>query len=390
MRIGIDVRALMEGKTTGVQVYITNLLHALLKIDQKNEYVLFANSFTPSPTLPPRGRENIKEFPSLDGRGKGRVRGDKAQYKFFRYPNKLFIPAQKFLNFPKLDRLLGGVDLFFSPHWRTTALSAKTPLVVTFHDLSFEVIPEFFTPWKRMWHRFMDYRGAARRADKIIAVSQSTKDDLVNLYKVSPGKIRVIYSGLPPAPAGYHRLVYDTPAKFQNLPAGYFLSFCTFEPRKNLTGVLAAYEAYRHRNKNPRPLVLGGASGWKVKLPKDTVFFKDVNESEKAYLYQNAFALLSLSYYEGFGFPVLEAAARGVPVIASYATSHAEIGKDFALFVNPLRPCQVAQAMLVLEQEPEFYSKLKTQGLKASQGFTWEKTARETLKLFEECALESI
>lgn len=361
MRIGIDIRALMEGKTTGVQVYITNLLQALFEIDQKNEYVLFANSFTPF----------LNPFP-----GRGNVK-----LKIFRYPNKLFIPSQKFLGYPKIDRLLGGVDLFFSPHWRTAALSRGIPLVVTFHDLSFEIMPEFFTLWKRMWHGFMDYRGAARRADKIIAVSESTKDDVVNLYGVPTEKIQVIYSGVER---------HEGNAAGLN-PKDYFLYLGTFEPRKNILSVIEAYAQYRRQTPNPRPLVLAGARGWKVKMPKLAKDLRhcisirqNVTDEEKSALYQHAFALLSLSFYEGFGFPLLEAAVRGVPVIASYATSHGEIGKDFAVFVNPLRPGQTAGGMLVLEQEPGLYSKLKGQGLAAAGEFTWEKTARETLELFQQ------
>ncbi len=370
MRIGIDIRALMENRMTGVQVYIKNLLEALFKIDRENEYVLFANSFTP-PLIP-----FLNEG--------GRERRWNVEYRIFRYPNKLFIPAQKHLHWPKIDKLLGGIDLFFSPHWRMAALSPGIPLVITFHDLSFEVMPNFFTLRQRLWHKFMDYRGAARKASKIIAVSESTKQDLARIYNISQAKIEVIYSGVEPLQVANH-----------SSPEKYFLYLGTFEPRKNLEAVLVAYQKYCDSSEIKRPLVLAGSSGWKTnlhippKLRNQIKLRQSVSEEEKAFLYQNAFALLFLSYYEGFGFPVLEAASAGAPVISSFATSLAEIAGSFALLVNPFRPSQVAAAMLALEEDEKLYQSLRNKGLQAAKEFTWKKTAKQTLELFTKlCALE--
>jgi alpha-1,3-rhamnosyl/mannosyltransferase len=136
-------------------------------------------------------------------------------------------------------------------------------------------------------------------------------------------------------------------------------------------------------------LVLAGSSGWKsnLKIPTELkdriVILKDVDQKQKEQLYENSFAFLFLSFYEGFGFPVLEAASAGLPVISSFATSLQEIGRDFALMVNPFRPAQVADAMLILENEPGFCDKLKTRGLEAAKKFSWEKTASRTLEVFK-------
>ncbi|TSA45778.1 glycosyltransferase family 1 protein [bacterium] len=405
MRIGIDVRALMEGKTTGVEAYITNLLHALFELDKSNQYLLFANSFT-----------NIEKF--LPKFGYPNV-----QYRIFRKPNKFFNLSQKFFSTPKIDKLLGGVDLFFSPHWRYAALSPEVPLIVTFHDLSFKFLPEYFTFWQRIWHRFMDYEYAAKRADRIIAVSESTKKDIIDVFGVADEKIRVIYSGINNASV-IARSVLDSSlrgsasdrsnpndneiasSRFEsglamtgnkkdarndialNLPPKYFLSLGTFEPRKNAQGVLAAYKEYREKSKIKLPLVLAGSSGWKIKkeLPNDEniIVIENFPENAKSALLQNSFALLFVSFYEGFGFPVLEAASAGIPVVAAYGTSIAEIGKDFALFANPLRPSEIAQAMLALENDSDYYNALKQRGIAASKNFAWDKTAGQVLKLFNE------
>ena len=358
MRIGIDIRALMEGRTTGVQVYITNLLHTLFKLDRSNRYILFANSF--------RDIENV--LPQFHYAN--------VELKLFRYPNKTFNLAQK-LGFPKIDRLLGGIDLFFAPHWREVALSKSTPLVVTFHDLSFEIVPSFFTLWQRVWHKFMDYQGAAKRANKIIAVSENTKQDLVGLYNVPTDKIRVIHPGVHPA-------------KFTDYNPKYFLFFGTFEPRKNLQTVLVAYEEYCEKSKVRLPLVLAGSSGWKssLKIPthlQDNIkVLQNVSEEHKIRLYEQAEALLFLSFYEGFGFPVLEAASIGVPVIASAIPSLLEIASDFAIFVSPFRSSQVAAAMISVEEDESYREMMRVKGIEAAKKYFWQDTARKTIKLFEE------
>ncbi len=364
MRIGIDIRALMEGKTTGVQIYVTHLLHALFQLDQVNQYFLFANSFADI-----KERVQVFDYPN-------------AKYKIFRYPNKLFILGQKFLASPKLDRMLGGIDLFFSPHWRTAALPANLPLVITFHDLSFEIMPEFFTLRQRLWHQFMNYREAAHRASLLVAVSHSTQQDLVRFYGIPEKKIRVIYPGV-----ALSSLPEAVP--LSDLPERYFLAFGTFEPRKNLEAVLAAYREYFKKSKVKLPLVLAGSSGWKTKLAipapigKFVKVLENVTEEEKSFLYRRAFALLFLSFYEGFGFPVLEAASQGVPVIGSFATSVAEVGSDFVLLVNPFRSSQIAEAMLSLEEDEPYRLRLRDRALAASSRFSWTKSAEEMLNLFE-------
>jgi len=361
MRIGIDIRALMEGKTTGVEVYVTNLLHALFKLDTVNQYVLFANNARPV---------KLPEF-----------RYPNVETRLTRYPNKFFNLCQKFLRWPKVNRLLGGVDLFFSPHWRVVALDSDVPLVVTFHDLSFEVMPSFFSRWQRIWHKFMNYREAARRAVRVIAVSESTRRDLLELYGVPEEKIRVIHSGVR---------LSEVVQPVADLPEQYFLALGTFEPRKNLTSVLAAYGEYCRQSRVSRRLVLAGSRGWNVHLLipdglRDKIFvIQDVTDAQKTYLYKRAFALLFLSFYEGFGFPILEAAKSGVPVIASFATSLPEIGADFMISVNPFRSSQVTECMLDLEEEPEYYSSLRARGAAGAENFTWDKTAAAVLALFQE------
>ena len=363
MRIAVDIRALMEGKTTGVEVYLTNLLRNIFEIDKNNEYILFANSFRKI-SLPEFKYPNVKIMVS-------------------RYPNKLFNLLQK-AGFLKIEKLVGKINVFFSPHWRVLALSPATPLVVTFHDLFFEIMPEFFTWRRRIWHWFMGYKRAASRADKIIAVSENTKQDLVELYGIEKEKIEVVYPGVENGSTG---------RKGEKGLENYFLYFGTFEPRKNIETVMAAYQQYHKDSGSKKPLVIAGSSGWKTKIRvpealKNKITIRlNVTEQEKDQLYHNAFGFIFPSFYEGFGFPILEAASGGLPVIASYNSSLAEVGRDFVFFANPFRPSGFARAMIELEQDEKLRGDLGDKGYRASQNFKWRTAAEKTLRLFEEVAV---
>ena len=360
MRIGVDIRALQENKTTGVQVYILNLLHNLFRIDTQNQYLLFSNAARPV-SVPPFDYPNV-------------------ELRSFRYPSKFLAVSQKYFRRPRVDRLLGGLDVFFSPHWRTLALSSSVPLVVTFHDLSFELVPEFFTMRQRLWHKFMGYPAAAAAAARIVAVSENTCADLAELYGIPKEKITVVYPGTPALAA---------PEPLPGLPEKFFLAFGTFEPRKNLDAAIAAHAIYQNESKTPLPLVLAGSAGWKgqPRVPKETrgvCVYPQISEGQKSELYRRAFALLFLSFYEGFGFPVIEAAAAKVPVVASVAASLSEIAGDFALLVNPFRPMQAARAMLELERDPSLRQRLGEAGQEAAARFSWDRAARSVLTLFQE------
>ena len=179
MKIGIDIRPLMEKPYFGVGEYTFHLLDNLFKIDQKNEYFLFYNSLK-SVT------ENLPKW-------------DYPHVKFigFRWPNKFFNLSQKFFHLPKVDKLIkGGIDVFFLPNQHFISLSSDCYKVITVHDLTFEQFPEFFTFKRRLWHKLVNLKKLTQEFDKIISVSQSTADDLVNLYGLKRDKIVVIHSGL--------------------------------------------------------------------------------------------------------------------------------------------------------------------------------------------------
>ncbi|MBU2028733.1 glycosyltransferase, partial [Patescibacteria group bacterium] len=169
-RIGIDVRCLAKGRRTGVEEYAINLLKEVFRQDTQNEYRLFFNSWKDFSV----DWSWLREFPNV-------------QIKKFRIPNKILNLCFWYLNWPKIDKMLGGVDIFFMPNLTFAAFSQKTRLILTIHDLSFERYPEMFSLKRRLWHYLVQPRKLCEQAEKIIAVSHSTKNDLVNLYKIDSG-----------------------------------------------------------------------------------------------------------------------------------------------------------------------------------------------------------
>ncbi|KKT24620.1 MAG: mannosyltransferase B-like protein, partial [Parcubacteria group bacterium GW2011_GWA2_43_9b] len=228
MVIGIDIRFLARGTRSGIEEYTINLLSRLLSLDGNIKFKLFYNAFSQV--------ELNYDWLNLPN----------VELKKFRFPNRfVFDPAAKFLKLPKIDKLLGGCDVFFAPHFLLSPVSKNCRKITTFHDLSFEYWPEFFSWRKRFWHWSLAPRARMLEADKIIAVSESTKEDLVNLYGAAPEVVKVIHSGVGEEFKRLLRRDCLNVAKKYDLPEKFILYFGTLEPRKNLVGLIEAYEIFR-------------------------------------------------------------------------------------------------------------------------------------------------
>jgi len=385
MKIGIDVRCLAEGRRTGVEEYTLNLLENLFRIDSKNEYVLFFNSFS----KPKVSFTWINKYPNV-------------RLKKFRIPNKILNFLFWYLNWPKIDKLVGGVDIFFLPNIIFGSFSQKTKLILTIHDLSFERHLENFS-WKRkLWHIFINPKKICRRANQLIAVSDSTKADLVNLYGISEEKIERIYSGIGER---FKALDRNNPHLIQikekyKLPYKFILYLGTIEPRKNILGTINAFNYLQKKahEKNWEEikkikLVLAGHTGWlneeifealdKSHFKKDIFYLGSIPDEDKVYLYNLASLFIYPSFFEGFGFPTLEAMACEIPVISSNNSSLAEIIGSAGILIDPSQSNEIYLAMKEILFHKELLEDLKIEGKKQAANFNWPKTARETLKVFK-------
>lgn len=381
MRIGIDIRTLMDTQYSGVAEYVLNLLHALFKINQHHQYYLFYNSVrNRSATIPKF------EYPNV-------------QLVERRYPNKILnYGLFKFLNWPKVDQLLNQkVDLFLMPHLNFIALSRQGKNILTVHDLSFLRYPKFFYWRKNFWHAMINVRGLVKKFNSIVAISENTKQDLINLCHVPAEKISVIPSAID---SKYQRLAMDSQELARvksklNLPDKFILHLGTIEPRKNIEGLVAAYDHFRDQNSDQADvkLVIAGGQGWKCeqiykaiqdsKYTNDIILTGYVENQDKVALYNLAEVFAFPSFYEGFGFPPLEAMACGTPVICSFASSLPEVVGSAAILVDPYNSTQISQALNMLISDKNLQNSLISKGIARAGQYSWQRTAREYLNLFK-------
>lgn len=375
MKIGIDVRALASGVHSGVEEYTIGFLRALFVARGDDTFVLFANAY--------RGRAQnlawVREYPNV-------------RIKQFRIPNKLLNLSLWLLHYPKLDKLIGGCDIFIMPNINFCAVSRRTPLVVTMHDLSFVHWTHTFSWRRRMWHWLVAPRALARRAWRIVAVSGATRQDICTTYRLRPSKVVTIHNAHHDqfSPISRNGITLINIQQKYNLPYRFILYLGTIEPRKNLVGLVRAYCALRAHypgEYDKVPLVIAGARGWKSRdilaeiaasdYADDIILLGFVDEDDKPALYNLATVFVYPSFFEGFGFPPLEAMACGTPVITSNNSALPEIVGNAALMIDPDRPEEITQAMHALLADTNLRKTITTRGLaRATQFASWDVAAQ--------------
>jgi glycosyltransferase involved in cell wall biosynthesis len=263
-----------------------------------------------------------------------------------------------------------GVDVLHCPTQRAPVRS-RVPLVVTFHDLAVLRHPETFNRWTRTYSRAVLPR-VARAASRLIAVSEFTRRELLELLDAPEEKVRVIPNAVGP----------PFSAEGEAAPGDYVLAVSTLEPRKNLPRLV---EAYGRAGLNGLPLLVAGAAGWGgVRVAGDNVrWLGEVRDDELARLYRGARAVAYVSLYEGFGLPVLEAMACGAPVVAARNGALEEVSGGAAVLVDPLDPDAIAAG---LAEAIERRDELRPLGIARARTFAWSKVARETVAVYREAA----
>ncbi len=369
MKIAIDLRGLHSGKISGVENYIINILERMVRMDKTNQYMLFENAYRP------------KDY--------GHLKFVNAQLVQRRLPNKLFNAALILFGRPLFENYFGQFDSLFLPNVNFFAIKPQTKLVVTVHDLSPIVTPEFYNLKRRLWHRLVNFRKTLKRANHIIAVSEYTKADIIRLFDIPAERISVVYPGIdrnlfrPDLPEDKLREVRN----IYGLPGDYILFLNTMEPRKNLVNFVKAFE----KIKPPVSLVVGGKKGWKYNRIFATMnnsskrrqikYLGYIPEQHKPYLIRMASVVGFPSFYEGFGFPALEALSVGVPVLASNITALPETVEDAALMVDPYNIDDLAQGLETLLTDHNLRRQLIERGLKQAEKFNWETAAEKLLNV---------
>jgi len=282
-------------------------------------------------------------------------------------------------------------DLLHSPDFIPPGWGFRRS-VITVHDLTFLHYPEFLTTDSRRYYNGQ-IADAVRRANAISADSYATQIDLVNLLGVAPNKITVIHLGLDPEFCVLPETTVDSVLQALNLTRGYLLFVGTFEPRKNVPGLLRSYALLRQRFPDAPPLVLVGRRGWlfaetmaliqALKLEPRVRLLEELPNADLPAVYNGASLCVLPSHYEGFGFPVLEAMGCGVPTVIANRASLPEIAGEAALAIEPDDAEQLADALYRALTTSALRTELRAKGFEQIKKFTWAATAAQTLALYQ-------
>ena len=271
-------------------------------------------------------------------------------------------------------------------------LMLPCPSVVTVYDLSFLRFPEAFRPINRYYLRYLTAL-SVRRAKAVITISESTRQDVINLLGKPADQVHTIYCGVDDS---FRPLSLAEVAIFkqqQNLPDRFILYLGTLEPRKNLSGLIRAYGQLCQLDPTTPPLIVVGGKGWYYQAVftlvtdlglQDRVKFPGYVPQAQLPLWYNAASLfLYPSLFEGFGLPVLEAMSCGTPVVTSNISSLPEVAGQAGALVNPNNPAQLAHTMHLILTQPDLQQTMRARGLQQATQFRWDKAAQETIMVYQ-------
>ncbi len=371
MKFIFDARSLLWTPLTGVGGYLLHSLRELARQKPEHQLVGFYNAAGKVPPAP--------------------IEASNVSWVNRRWSNRILNGLTILGAAPKMDRALGGGDpassrgasVLWLPNINYAQWSVDVPMVLTIHDLAFLRMPEVYNLKWQIWHKLVRPKMLVRAAAAIIVPSQATAEDVTELMGVAPEKIHVIPHGVNGADVSTTDVVIKKP---------YLLYVGTIEPRKNVEAIVDAFTQVRRSHPN-LTLVLAGSWGWKTAAVRRAIdasparegirVLRYVDDAQRCALYQNATVLVWPSWYEGFGFPVLEAMATGCPVIAGATSSLFEVAGDAALLVRPYDQAGLVQAITSVVSDERLRGMLRERGLARAQQFTWEAAARKMWEVFE-------
>lgn len=357
MRIGVNALYLIPGGVGGTEIYLRELLAALAQIDAGNQYIVFTNRETGADLVP--GASNFAVAPQPV---RARIRPVRILWEQTGLP----LAARR-----------RGIDILLNPGF-TAPVFAPCPQVTVFHDLQHLRHPEHFRAIDRPFWRLL-LGASARRSRRLIAVSEATRDDLVRFYRLPPERIAVV-------PHGVDQRLFDLAAA--RAPKPFLLCVSTLHPHKNLDRLLDAFAQWRAARPQFR-LVLAGLKGFHTGPVEERIRALGLAEAvrvtgwlprEELYeLFRTAWAFVYPSTFEGFGMPVLEAMAAGVPTACSDIRPLKDIAGDAALRFDPLDTAALVGVLDRLASEEAERARLAAAGPARARQFSWRRAAEQTL-----------
>ena len=385
MKIGFDITTLSMPKT-GIGQYQFNLLNSLFKIDHENQYNLYAFNL----------RDNAK-YGGLDFE----IPFGNVRMHAYKIPQRLITAWWLMFRWPRLENITEKCDLYQISEICQQPTKAKT--VAFIHDITTILYPQYHLIKNKILYHFR-FKNIKKYANAVLTNSENTKRDIIERIGITADKIFV-------TPFGVHerfrhisktddsdsvkneRIAVQGVLKKYGIEEPYICYLGTIEPRKNLNNLLQAFYELKHQEKIPHKLVLIGKDGWfyeeiyqkisELNLTGDVVRTGFVSDEDVPYLLNGAEVFIYPSFYEGFGLPVLEAMACGTPVVTSSGSSLPEVGGDSVKYADPMSHTDIASRILEFIKSPEEREKFSKLGIERAKHFTWEKCAKETLKIYK-------
>jgi len=365
MRIGVDSRPLREKQTSGIPMYVRTLLKELAQIDLENEYILYSH------------KDFAFDLPSAKWKKRS---GAKTRY------GSVWMQAE--LPFwVKED----SIDLFWgTQHILPLMMPSRIKAVLTVHDLVHYIFPKTMKPLNLLINK-MIIPPSIHRTDAVVAISNWTLSDVRKYLNPQNKIMEVVHLGVgnPFHPRNAQESKEAMKKKF-GIPNDFLLTVGTFEPRKNIAGIINAFSLIA--SKIPHDLVVVGQHGWKNRHVVRQIELSDIrrrihmvgylSDEILPVMYSAADVFVFPSLYEGFGLPPLEAMACAVPVVASNVSSIPEIVGKAALLVDPHNPVEIADGILKIINNSSVRFELIGRGLHQASTFTWGGTARRMLEIF--------
>ncbi|MBU0648454.1 glycosyltransferase family 4 protein [Patescibacteria group bacterium] len=378
MRILIDGRGLLEEVRAGVESYTCHMLDNLVRMYPDNEYILFSYSRRKSP--PKDIFQNI-------------------EWKHYKWSNLFMSLKWRFWPSQLAEDLVGKVDLVWCPNVRFLPTSDKTKKIVTVHDLSFELMPECYNTKRQLWHWHMSIRENLSKMNKVVAVSKKTAGDIIDIYNLNEKDVVVVYSGTT-----VYRLDDNFVEKVRDkfaINRDYILYVGTLEPRKNIIFTIKGYWLWRKyllgrgiKDENiPLLMIVGGEKSAAGEIKKFVVengiahkvrILGFVDDKEKNALLSMSRVLIYCSFYEGFGFPPLEAMRWGVPVISTFTGSLGEVLGDGVISVDPFDELGLVTVLNKIWFDSGFRGLMVDRGMRVASGYCWERSAYEFYRVMVE------
>jgi len=369
----IVINALGPSKIkAGIGNYLFNLISELSRIDPTNKYIIFASS------------ENIEYYTNSNPNFKLINIGFWAGKRFLRILWEQFVLPIKLLEL--------NADILFSPGF-VCPLIKVTRYVTVIHDMTFFSHPQVHTFFKRLYFPFM-IRQSVKRSEKIIAVSNNTSREIQKYIQIPERKLSVTH--LAASTLSEENSTSNNLSKKYGIDSEFMLFVGMLEPRKNLKLIIKALPEIIDKNLK---LVIVGKKGWMIdnlfddikagNLENRVIFTGFVPDEELLEFYKTAQMFVYPSLYEGFGIPVLEAMSAGCPVITSNVSSLPEVAGDAAIMINPDDSTELARAINLLNSDENYRNQMIGKGFENIKKFNWEKTAIETLSIFDNLTMDS-